>query len=449
MKPILPLLVLLCLAPFARAADPVPTGGLSVNLGTGALIAPKGPGSISLADPAFGGQLPDARLSALAESSAQRTAALLVDSARGNDTTAVRGTTLPYATLAAAMAAYQAGDTIQLAAGSYSITGDTTFSQPVTIRGSGAGSTNIQVSTASRWVFGPGATLALSDLTFSSSTPAATPTTDAHPGSGLIHLGSTSGNRLSHLVFLGVPTTCIAGFGLSNSVFSDITVSHCFQGLGFNDGGAGPPNAGGNLFFDHLHITFTAGTGLAVHDNGNNTQVAISGYTGLTVPAPGLAAGLFITNSDIECASGPALEVEYGWSNIHIGTTHVADSPVGFTIANCTNITLETCTSNGCGSLYEFDNDVGVTANGCIADGRSAADSLSASPNTTGAGTNVLIDGCTKAINWNGGQIIATTYHPYGYAPPCEGGTVTGATFFGCLRLQPALFAHGHSGLHH
>ena len=76
-------------------------------------------------------------------------AVLWVDGTNGNDSTATRGRRdLPYATVVAAAAASQVGDTIHVYAGTYTCTSSVILKSGVTLRGEGPGTTIIRLGNA-------------------------------------------------------------------------------------------------------------------------------------------------------------------------------------------------------------------------------------------------------------------------------------------------------------
>lgn len=87
----------------------------------------------------------DAR-DAIGAASSLQGSTIYLDATNGNDSTGVRGTAKPFLTLAAAITASQAGDTLVIRAGTY-ISGKVTLKTGVTLQGSGRDSTILRLAT--------------------------------------------------------------------------------------------------------------------------------------------------------------------------------------------------------------------------------------------------------------------------------------------------------------
>ena len=340
-----------------------------------------------------------------AASMATRT--LLVDGATGNDTMAVRGTEQPYATLAAAIASAQDGDTIQLSAGSHALPPATiTSAHKVRITGAGVGQTTLVPSASASPAIRFTVPVYLEHVNFDSRGTATNGNTN------LLDISHLSGVVIDHCRFHGINGVCINGYSTQKSTFSNLDFSQTFLPVYLQSQAGNYP---GGLRFLNCHSVQSLSDGFKIHSpDGYNDSLAggpyVQGYSndlefiGCSATLAGYAGGT-------ANGAGLAFEVWHGWSSVRFVGCHAEDSGYGFSFALCDRVTLTGCTARNCGYPYEFAGGHDLTATGCVAEGMPLPTSPVFAGGPHGA---VICEDTPDHVSWLGGVLSNVVFHAQG-----------------------------------
>ena len=344
---------------------------------------------------------------AAAAAASLATQTLLVDVAGGNDATAQRGTVLAFATLAAAVAAAQDGDTVQLRAGSHLLPAATiTCARKIRLTGAGVHQTTLVPSVTANPAIQFTAAPHVDHLTFDTGIAATNGNTN------LLDISHLSGVVIDHCRFHGINGVCINGYSTQKSTFSNLDFSQTFLPVYLQSQAGNYP---GGLRFLNCHSVQSLSDGFKIHSpDGYNDSLAggpyVQGYSndlefiGCSATLAGYAGGT-------ANGAGLAFEVWHGWSSVRFVGCHAEDSGYGFSFALCDRVTLTGCTARNCGYPYEFAGGHDLTATGCVAEGMPLPTSPVFAGGPHGA---VICEDTPDHVSWLGGVLSNVVFHAQG-----------------------------------
>ncbi len=317
----------------------------------------------------------------------------------GNDRLAVRGGKMAFFSLKAALASAQAGDTVHLAAGVFRCPGALTCTQSIYLVGEGVSATTLvpDLTTTMRFT----AAVQIRNLNFDTGADA----TGGNANAPLIDLSGASGDTVADCRFHGINTICLNGNALKNSAFVNLTFDHVYLPI-FVD--SSPGNYPAALSFNNCNANHVIAGGFIIH--------APDAYFDTDAQGDGVdhTSGLDFLNCSVkDTPNALGFEVWHGWSNIHFTRCAAEDCAYGFSVSNCDNATLTSCTSNNCYYLYENAASHDVLFVGCTADWRPTATSPYVGNGLPFGTAVVACNGPSHDVQWAGGAILGASFHTF------------------------------------